>query len=61
MDDVITVIQAGAELQRSIFYGTVRALNWIFLYFSGEAKDSVSVKKLKAGEDDWTCVREVLG
>ena len=27
----------------------------------GEAKDSVLVKKLLAGEGDWKCVKEVLG
>ena len=27
----------------------------------GDLKDSVSVKKIVAGEDYWTCVKEVLG
>ena len=27
----------------------------------GDLKDSVSVKKIVAGEGDWTCFKEVLG
>ena len=53
MDDVIVVVQGGAERQHRVFDSTVRALKWLFFSLPGEAKDSVSVKKLLAGEGDW--------
>ena len=61
MDDVILVVQGGPDRQHQVFDGTDRALKWIFLSLPGELKDSVSVKKLVAGEGGWTCVKEVLG
>ena len=61
MDDVISVVQGGPDRQHRVFDGTVRALKWLFPSLPGELKDSVSVKKLVAGEGDWTCVKEVLG
>ena len=39
----------------------MRAIKWLFPSLLGESKDSVSVKKLLAGEGDWECVKEVLG
>ena len=53
--------RGGAERQHRVFDSTVRALKWLFPLIPGEAKDSVSVKKLLAGEGDWECVKEVLG
>ena len=61
MDDVIAVVQGGAERQHRVFDSTVCALKWLFPSLPGEAKDLVSVKKLLAGEGDWECVKEVLG
>ena len=61
MDDAISVVQGGPDCQHRVFDGTVRALKWLFPSLPGELKDSVSVKKLVAGEGDWTCVNEVLG
>ena len=61
MDEVILVVQGGPDCQYQVFDGTVRALKWLFLSLPGELKDSVSVKKLMAGEGEWTCVKEVLG
>ena len=61
MDDVISVVQGAQDRQHRVFDGTVRALKWLFPFLPGELKDSVSVKKLVAGEGDWTCVKEVLG
>ena len=61
MDDVISVVQGGPDRQHQVFDGTVRALKWLFPSLPGELKDSVSVKKLVAGEGDCTCVKEVLG
>ena len=52
MDDVITPVQGGADQQHEVFDGTVRALKWVFPFLPGETKDSVSVKKLMAGEGD---------
>ena len=61
MDDVISVVQGGPDCQHQVFDGTVCALKWLFPPLPGELKDSVSMKKLRAGEVDWTCVKEVLG
>ena len=61
MDDVISVVQGGPDRQHRVFDCTVRALKWIFPSLPGELKDLGSVKKLVAGEGDWTCVKEVLG
>ena len=52
--------KGGEERQHRVFDSTVRALKWLFPSLPGEAKDSVSVKKLLAGEGDWECVKEVL-
>ena len=60
MDDVIAAVQEGAEQQHRVFDSTVHALKWLFPSLPGEAKDSVSVKKLLAGEGDWECVKEAL-
>ena len=60
MDDVITAFQGVPELQRQVFDGNVRALKWIFLLLSVEAKGSVSAKKLRAREGGYTYVKEVL-
>ena len=49
MDDIITAVQGGPEQQYQVFDGTVKGLKWLFPSFTGEVKDSVSVKKLKAG------------
>ena len=59
--DVITLVQGGAEQKRQVFDGTVQALKWLFPPLPDETKDSVIVKKLKAGEGNWTCVKEVMG
>ena len=48
MDDVISAVQGGAELQHQVFDRTVSALKWIFPSLHGEFKDSVLVKKLLA-------------
>ena len=61
MDDGIAVAQGGEERQHRVFDSTVRALKWLFPSLPGEAKDSVSVKKLLAGEGGWGCIKEVLG
>ena len=44
-----------------VFDSTVRALKWLPPSLPVEAKDSVLVKKLLAGEGDWECVKEILG
>ena len=61
MYDVIAAVQGGAERQHQVFDSTVRALKWLSPSLPGEAKDSVSVKKLYAGEGHWECVKEFLG
>ena len=53
--------RGGVDHQHRVFDGTVRALKWLFPSLPGGLKDLVSVKKLVAGEGDWTCVKEVLG
>ena len=61
MDGVISAAQGGgAERQNRVFDITVRALKWLFHSLSGEAKESVSVKKLLDGEVDWERVKEFL-
>ena len=35
IDDIITVVRCGAEQQRQVFDGTVRALKWLFHSLSG--------------------------
>ena len=60
MDDVIGAVQEGAELQHRVFDSTVSALKCLFTSLPGEAKDSVSVKKLLAGEVDLVCVQDIL-
>ena len=61
MDDAISVLQGGAERQHQVFDITVRALKWLSPSLPREAKDSVWVKKLLAGEGDWEYIKEVLG
>ena len=64
MNDVITLVQGGTERQHRVFSDTVLALKFLFSSLPGDSKDSVSSKKIKAGEEgggDWTCVEEVLG
>ena len=61
MNDVISVVQGGPNHQHRFFDGTSRALKWLFPSLPGELKDLVSLKKLVAGEGDWTCVKDVLG
>ena len=53
--------RGGAYSQHQLFDCTVRVLKWLFLSLPEDLKDSVSMKKLLAGEDDCTCVKEVLG
>ena len=50
IDDVITMVKSGTERQRQVIDGTAWALKWLFQYFPGETKGSMSVKKLWAGE-----------
>ena len=52
--------RGGAERQPRVFDSTVRALKWLPPSLSREAKDSVSVKKILAGEGDWGCVKVVI-
>ena len=61
MDDLITGVQGVPERHCQVFDRTVRALEWIFPSFLGESKYPMTVKKLKAGEGNWTYVMEVLG
>ena len=61
MNDIISVAQGGLYQQHRVFDGTVRDLKWIFLSLSGQLKDSVSMKKLVAGEGEWTFVKKFLG
>ena len=61
INDVISVVQGGPDCQHRVFYGTFRALKWLFPSLLGELKDSVSVKNILAGEGDWTCAKEALG
>ena len=61
MDYVISAVQGAPDHQDQVFDGTVCSLKWLFPSLPGELKDLVSVKKLVAGEGDWTCVKEVLG
>ena len=35
MDDVISAVQGGPNRQHQVFYGTVRALKWLFLSLPG--------------------------
>ena len=58
MDDVVTAVQCGLDQQHQVFDGTVRDLKWLLPSLRVETKDFVSVKKFKAGERDWTCVKE---
>ena len=61
MDDVLSAVQEVSYCQHRVFDGTVRAIKWLFPSIPGELKDSVSVKKLVAGEGGWTFVKGVLG
>ena len=61
MDDVISVVQGRLECQHRVFDGTVHSLKWLFPSLPGDSKDLVIVKKLLAGEGEWTCIKEVLG
>ena len=61
MYDFISVVKIRAEQQNRVFDSTVHALKFLFASLTAEAKDSVLVKKLLAGEGDWGCVKEVLG
>ena len=60
MDDFVLTMKGGPDFQHQIFDGTVSALKWLFTTLPGELKDSVSMKKLVAGEEKWTCVKEFL-
>ena len=57
MDDLITAVQVGSKQQHQFFDITARQLKWLLPSLPGETKDSMSVKKLWAGEGDWTCVK----
>ena len=59
--DIISAVQGRTKRQQRIFDGTVCALNELFPSLPGYSKDSASVKKILAGEGNWTCVKEVLG
>ena len=61
MDNVISAVQGGPDREHRVFDGTVRALKWIFPSLPGELKDLVIVKKLVAGEGDWTVSRMSWG
>ena len=61
MDDVISAVKGLLDHQQRVFDGTVCAFKWIFLSLMVKLKYSVSVRKLVAGEGDWTCVKEALG
>ena len=60
MDEVTTSVQVGLERQRQVWDGTFRSLKWLFLSLAIKTKDSVSVKKLRAGKGEWTYVKELL-
>ena len=57
MDDVISVVQGGPDRQHQVFDGTLRTLKWLFPSLPMDLKDSVSVKKLVAGEGGWNCAK----
>ena len=61
LNDIISVVQGGPERQHQVFNRKVCTLKCLFPSLPRESKDSVSVKKLLAGEGGWTCFREVLG
>ena len=61
MDDVLSTVQGDPKRQHRVFDSTVRSTKWLFPSLPGESKDSGIVKKLLAGECDWTCVKEALG
>ena len=54
-------MQGDPYLQHQVFDGTVRALKWLFPSLPGELKDLARMKKLLAGEGNWTCVKDILG
>ena len=59
-DYVISAVQGVPDCQHQVLDGAVRALKRLLLSLPGELKDSVSVKKLVAGEGGWNCVKEFL-
>ena len=61
MDDVISEMQGGPELQHRVFYGAVHALKWLLRTLPGDSKDLVSARKLLLGEGEWNCVKEFQG
>ena len=61
MDEIISVVQGGAEQQHQVFDSTFRSLNWIPPSLPVEANDLVAFNKLLAEELYWECVKEDLG
>ena len=61
MDDVISAVQGVPDNQHRVFDGTIPALKWLFPSLPGGLKDSVIMKNLLAGEEGWTCFKEVMG
>ena len=61
IDGFISAVQGGG-LSENIYYLTAPSVlsNGYSPLHRGESKDSVSVKKLLAGDRDWACTKGVL-
>ena len=60
MDDVISAVHVRTERRHQVFDRILCALKWLFPSIPGEAKDSVSFKKLLKVEGDWSCINDFL-
>ena len=61
VDDINCLAQGDAVQQQRVSELVLRALKDIYPTIPGKTKDSVSLKKARAGDGDWEQVKEILG
>ena len=61
MYDITIALKGGPGRQHQVFDVAIHSLKRLLPYFTDKAKELVRINKILAGEEDWTCVKEVMG
>ena len=61
MDDINCLTQGDEQQQQRVTEIVLRTLKLVYPTVNGELKDSISLKKAKEGDGDWSVSKEMLG
>ena len=61
IDNVIVLLQGRSDFHTQVFNGMVWVLKSLFPYLEYKVKELLSIKRLRVGEGEWTCIKEFIG